>query len=394
MPVIVKHTAEFRASPFNLLQTFRNLSAFHQRTRGAHMSGGSQRLPFIDALKAVACQLIVLHHLAFYGPMSDSVSEIAPGLVAWLSDHARIAVQVFLVTAGFLAAKALAPQGMLRFASPLALIRKRYLRLVIPYALVLALAIVAAALAREWMQHESIPAEPTATQIIAHLLLLNDVAGFDALSAGVWYVAIDFQLFVLMLCALWLAQRLQQPTADAGLWPGPALVMALGCASLFVFNRDPVWDTWGLYFFGTYAMGATAFWASDRTRPMLWIAVLALPVLAALAVDFRLRIAVALLIALSLAFARRSNLLYRWPQGRLFAFLGRIAYSVFLVHFPICLLVNAACVRFLPQAPWISAAGMLTAWLASIAGGALFYRVVEGPVRSRIAGPALLAQPA
>jgi EAL domain-containing protein (putative c-di-GMP-specific phosphodiesterase class I) len=38
-------------------------------------------LAFIDALKALACQLIVLHHLAFYGPMSDHAYRWHPTLI-------------------------------------------------------------------------------------------------------------------------------------------------------------------------------------------------------------------------------------------------------------------------------------------------------------------------
>ena len=41
-----------------------------------------KRLPFIDALKALASQLIVLHHLAFYGPMSDYARSLAPETMA------------------------------------------------------------------------------------------------------------------------------------------------------------------------------------------------------------------------------------------------------------------------------------------------------------------------
>ena len=62
------------------------------------------RLALIDAFKAIASQLIVLHHLAFYGPMSDVAQDLAPALFAWLSQDARIAVQLFLVISGFLAA--------------------------------------------------------------------------------------------------------------------------------------------------------------------------------------------------------------------------------------------------------------------------------------------------
>ena len=66
----------------------------------------------INVLKAGAAQLIVLHHLAFYGPMSDHVQPMWPALIDWLGDSARIAVQVFLVIGGFLAAKSLAPAGL------------------------------------------------------------------------------------------------------------------------------------------------------------------------------------------------------------------------------------------------------------------------------------------
>ena len=65
----------------------------------------------INLMKAGAAQLIVLHHLAFYGPMSDHVRPMWPSLIEWLSDTARIAVQVFLVIGGFLAAKSLWPAG-------------------------------------------------------------------------------------------------------------------------------------------------------------------------------------------------------------------------------------------------------------------------------------------
>ena len=54
-------------------------------------------MPLIDAFKALASQLIVLHHLAAYGPLSVAARQIAPGTVDWLYDYARMAVQVFLV---------------------------------------------------------------------------------------------------------------------------------------------------------------------------------------------------------------------------------------------------------------------------------------------------------
>lgn len=347
------------------------------------MNAASSRFPFIDALKAIASQLIVLHHLAFYGPMSDFAEDLAPQLIAWLSQEARIAVQAFLVIGGFLAARGLAPHGRLTAEAPLAVLAKRYRKLVTPYLVALLLAIAGATLARLWMAHDSIPEPPDVRQFLAHTALLHNLLGYDALSAGVWYVAIDFQLFGLLLGILWLARGIGAGAGRAVSAPaiGLCLVSGLAAASLFHFNRDADWDNWGLYFFGSYALGALAYWASGRARRPFWLLLIALVVIAALLTDFRSRIALALVVALALGIARRSALLDDWPQNRVLSWLGQISYSVFLAHFPICLIVNALFSRFAQDAPEIQAVGMLLAWLASIAGGALFHRFVES--RSR-----------
>jgi len=330
----------------------------------------TQRLVFIDALKALASQLIILHHLAFYGPMSDSAAELIPQTVDWLSQYARIAVQIFLVVGGFLAVKGLAPHGISRVENPLRMIWQRYARLVLPMATALCLAIVCAAVARNWMDHDSIPDVPTLKQFAAHAALLHNILDVDALSAGVWYVAIDFQLFSLLVLVFWGGRYF---CAYAGM----ALAGLLAVASLFYFNRDADWDIWALYFLGSYGMGAVACWAANRYRATLWLGVMTVVVVAALVLDFRLRIAVALVTALALGIASASGLMSRWPDFKVLAYLAKISYSVFLVHFPVCLVVNAAFVHWAPDTAWVGALGMGVAWASSLAVGAVFYRYVE-----------------
>lgn len=62
------------------------------------------------------------------------------------------------------------------------------------------------------------------------------------------------------------------------------------------------------------------------------------------------------------------------------AWMGRISYAVFLIHFPVCLVVNAAFTRFAPSQPEVQLAGVLAAWLASLAAGAAFHRWIEQPL--------------
>ena len=78
----------------------------------------SRRQAHIDVLKVIASQLIVLHHFSAYGPLSDAMNEALPRITAWLYDYARMAVQVFLVLARYLAVRSLAPDGVLRGEAP------------------------------------------------------------------------------------------------------------------------------------------------------------------------------------------------------------------------------------------------------------------------------------
>ena len=337
------------------------------------MNREGSRLAFIDALKALASQLIVLHHLAFYGPMSDYAQELCPGLMSWLYDYARIAVQAFLVMGGFLAAKALTMDGRLVDKPLVALVWRRYLKLVLPYLGALLLGMLGAALARSLMTHEATPTLPTLPQFVAHVLLLQSVLGFDGLSAGVWYVAIDFQLYTLLLVTLWLAHRLLPKFPNAGRW----LFALLAVASLFYFNRDDDWDNWAIYFAGAYGLGAIVQWTVRRGTAPVWLASVIALVALALSLDFRLRIAVALVVAILLGLARYTGFIENWPKSRLIAWLGQISYAVFLVHYPTELVTNAVFEHFTPHTPAVQLFGMIVAWGLSVAGGAVFFRQVE-----------------
>ena len=337
---------------------------------------------WINGLKAGAAQLIVLHHLAFYGPMSDYVQPLWPALLDWLGGSARIAVQVFLVIGGFLAAKSLSPAGHAGMDSPLQAVWRRYAKLAPPFLAATLLAAVLTPVAGIWMLHDSMSAAVTLGQLSAHALLLHGVLGYESLSAGAWYVAIDFQLYMLTVSLLWLGGRLAGRRRMG--WLMPLAVTAGITFSLLYFNLDADWDNWAPYFFGSYGLGMLAWWASDPARRpgamTALMAMAAVPVLLALAVDYRSRIALALIVACALFLFGRARTPAQGGAWNIINTLGRISYAVFLVHFPVSLLVNALFIAYVPLEPEWQALGMLTAWGASLAAGAAFYRWVEVPL--------------
>ena len=346
------------------------------------------RQTHIDALKLIGSQLIVLHHLSAYGPVADAVSQAAPGLMRWLYDYARMAVQVFLVLGGYLAVQSLMPTGRASTASPGRTLLRRYLRLALPFMAAMLLAVACAALARQWLSADFMPAAPSWGQALAHALLLHGVLGVDALSAGVWYVAIDFQLFALMALCMWLAHQVGRGHAFARKL-ARALVVGLLLLSLFHFNRDPDWDNWALYFFASYGMGAVAAWAGKSRRPGLILALLALIGVSALALDFRGRIALALAVALWLG-TKLWPRAVKWRHKRVPALptvlvrpvsvLGQASYALFLVHFPVLMLANALFVHAGLTTPLAGLIALLVSWGACTAVALGFAYHVEIPL--------------
>jgi len=172
-----------------------------------------------------------------------------------------------------------------------------------------------------------------------------------------------------------------------GVTPRVFVVLCGGLAvwSLFWLNRLRHLDNYAVYFFASYYLGMLVGWALHGTvsRPLVW-ACLGVVVLA-LCYEFRPRLFVALLTTLLLLVGTRAEGLRGWPSNRLVTGLGRISYSLFLVHFPVCLVVNAWGSRHLSTSPHAALFGMLIAVVLSLATAAVFYRAVESrcvPARS------------
>jgi peptidoglycan/LPS O-acetylase OafA/YrhL len=355
----------------------------------------------IDAIKAAGCVLIVLHHLSFYGPMSDVVAKAWPGVVNWLYDHGRLAVQFFLVCAGFLTAGSLARYATLDLSEALKLTWQRYLRLVIPLLAALSFTVLVSEWVRPGFEHASLSAPPDWGQALAHVALLQHVLDLEALSAGIWYVAIDLQLYAMALGCLVLLKAWPRAQTAPGSVPGAdgrdwgdarrwALWCVLVCASLWWWNLDADLDDLGVYFWGSYGLGLLAgearqqaAWGRAGAQARLWMMGVMLVLVGCVAwwLEPRSRIAVAWGVAALLVAAPEA-----WFKGEAIGssrwraavqWLSGVSYSVFLSHFGVSLAVNAAVTAYWPDALWANALGMLLALLLSLLLGSWLHGLVE-----------------
>ena len=338
-----------------------------------HAMQKNLRLPFLDAMKGLGCLAIVLHHLAIYGPMSNVVGQAAPQLIEALILYARLAVQMFFVLAGFLVASQIAPEGQTIDQAPASRIWKRYKRLITPFLFAVASATLITALVRPWFEHDSLSDAPSISQFISHALLVHDLLDIQALSAGVWFVAIDFQLFATTV----LLTALMHRSAGIGRAVFPLIILLLSAISLLFINRYSAYENYAPYFFGAYGLGMLSYWSTRPARAVIGLVTICALGGIALMLEFRNAITVALATAVLISIASQKAWLERWPKPGVLTWLGHRSYSIFLIHYGICIGFNAIWHKFFPTGLIANTLGIFAAVLTSIAAGALLYRYVE-----------------
>jgi peptidoglycan/LPS O-acetylase OafA/YrhL len=343
----------------------------------------------IDVLKVLAAQIIVLHHCVSYGPLASVASIQLPHVSSILFDYGRYAVQIFLVMAGYLAAQSVgklmaighADSNGSRTRLVLHLAIRRYLRLVGPFVVALLITMACASLARQWSAEEYIGQPETIAQVLAHLFLLQGVLGYDSISAGVWYVAIDWQLFTALAVIYVVFQR---PVMRIG------IMSILIVASLLYFNRHADYENSFIYFIGSYGLGILAYWAGGLNAinaNLPWVSAkkvllaIALIILASALHSVWLRNYLALGIAFLLLYA--GNRSYPNAQSWLASAMQWAsvrAYCAFLIHFAFILLANTALLALGIQSPAIGLSLIALVSVLSWIAACYLYRWVELPI--------------
>jgi peptidoglycan/LPS O-acetylase OafA/YrhL len=276
---------------------------------------------------------------------------------------------VFLVVGGYLVAQSVMSKPI---THPVVHIIKRYLRLVPFYVFALALISMAVAVSRSTIHASWLPSEPTVWQFVAHGLLMHDLLGVEALSSGAWYVAIDFQLYALLIVLCHLLHSAHQQRLS--------VVVALLCiVSMWQFNRVDELDIWAVYFFGAYGLGVLAAWAkrSAFETKVFWLTVLL--AVGALWVEYRTRLSLALLTAVWLVIKPKS--MVHWtPMKRVIHRLSNSAYVLFLTHFGVIVLFSDMWNKSHFYDPDMALALTSFAWLCCVGMGLFLHEKAEVPI--------------
>jgi peptidoglycan/LPS O-acetylase OafA/YrhL len=368
--------------------------------------GFEGRATYIDALRGVAALGVACYHITRYEPVAQSSRELIPQALQACFDHGWIGVQVFFVISGFVIAYSVRDAWVTpAYLGNYAL--RRSIRLDPPYWTTILYVLLLHAVLHLHLGFDSpldVPSklEPSLSWplLASHLLYLQNILHYDNLSAGFWTLCIEVQFYLLYVVGQGIAQRIASRGGNAATAASPAALMVvfapLALGSLFAWNGtaggQAVYDNdmWIVRFFCMFFLGVAAWWAIDGRIPRagFWIYAVAFAVRIVLQAqregwsdDLTVGLSAALAAGVSTYVVGRLGHLPTLLNYGVLQYLGRISYSLYLVHFPTSHIVTTLGWQVSDNAPppAVATAWLVLALVASIAVAHVIYVCVEAP---------------
>jgi len=340
-------------------------------------AGEPARNVTVDGLRGVAAMLVVLYHLCI-----NTETLLRPFTPDWL--HALLGsfgatgVNVFFVLSGFVISMSLrnAPLSG-RYVAMFAL--RRSVRLDPPYWVTIVLCIALAKLSALLFTELAGRGQFPAAQVVAHLFYLQNILGYGDISAVFWTLCIELQFYLVLVLVLTAAYDPARPRtrpilAIAAL-TALSLVLAVGQIKLPVdglFVR--YWHMFGLGVLTCWCVFGDLAWR-------WWWALVAVELFVVCGAAPSLPHFAPILAAVVLVLSRRWVAARDWLGGTVHQFLGKLSYSLYLMH-PIVGWSTISVLKklfgdrpSLPLGLLYVAAGIA----ASVAAAWVLYRLVELP---------------
>jgi peptidoglycan/LPS O-acetylase OafA/YrhL len=321
--------------------------------KSSDKAGGRDRIVVLDFLRGIAALAVVFHHF---------FNVLDPGWLRAASYYGQLGVEVFFVISGFIIPYSLYRSGYtLRNYGTFVL--KRVIRLDPPYVVTVVLIILLGVLSWYVPFQKDQVFQVSAPQILLHFAYVNVFFGYPWLNDVFWTLAIEFQYYLLIGLAFPL---LFSRNAKARL----AAFAALGALSFVIRPSAFIFYFIFLFFMGILTCQYRVGLIGRRQYALL---------LAASIVMALVTTGPAPTAAGSAAVCAILFLEMRYP---VFNFLGKISYSLYLIHSPVGRRALNVFIRLLGAGslgPKLIAIALAT--LVSVASAYALYRLVELPAQ-------------
>jgi peptidoglycan/LPS O-acetylase OafA/YrhL len=343
------------------------------------------RFVYVDALRGIAALAVVLLHL-YHSNMVPQTGYRFPQPLHAIFDNGTLGVYIFFVISGFVIAQSIHGERITpRFVGNFAL--RRSIRLDPPYWVTI-IAMIALSYISNHMQHQRVLPMPTPAAVAAHVVYAQKFFGYPNIVGVFWTLCYEVQFYLMLVLMMGATQRLVA-SGPAVWWRSrwtialPVWIFALICAS----GRLPLTEAFAIYCWPYFFLGVAVNWAHHNDIKPLTVGLLfAGSALALLFVQENIhyqpeQIAMAILTAGSIFAVSRAGKLATWTLGRALQYLGRISYSLYLVHMLLGTPSMRFGIRLLGKQPTFGVALglMIISTAISIVTAHVMYVLVERP---------------
>jgi peptidoglycan/LPS O-acetylase OafA/YrhL len=336
---------------------------------------GQPRYVFIDALRGIAAMAVVFHHL-LYSPLFDALHRTVPKVIMTGCEHGFLGVQVFFVISGFVIAHSL--RSTILAANSLGLFAvRRQLRLDPPYWTVLFGSIALWAVQLVIFGSDRMDPLPSFASVLLNLVYLQKVFGAAEVVGVAWTLCIEIQFYLFFALLMWVGQRGRPSGQPSRL--AVALIVATGALSSLLDPNTPK-QTWLAPYWCFFAAGVLSYWSIRRVVGH-WVFLVFVGGLltSSLRHHWNAPIYAGVLAAVTVYAAGVTGRLTTLLGGPIFQYLGRISYSLYLVHWPVKVVVLSIGFQLTRQNGAAAVGWCILMIMTSIATAHLLYVLVERP---------------
>ena len=343
------------------------------------VTNDQRRFAFLDGLRGVASMMVVVFHL--YAVAAPAVQAWFPPVLSWLCLNGRFGVEIFFVLSGFVISHSVSNgERSWSFLGRFGL--RRSIRLDPPLWVTIFAEIVLIKVSLVLFPDLATKV-PGWTQIVANVTYTQRFLGIPDIVPVFWSLTYEVQFYIVLVGALVLLHRSARSASltrplfvvaflySLGIWLG---TFSLPLEGLFI-------ERWFQFALGVAAWAV--FMGRISRADFAALCVITLVALFALSpTPYRATsTGVALMSALTIAFVSLTGRIERLLNGPAIQFLGRISYSLYLIHLSTGWRFIAALRRVYgsEMGPLVGSATFIGGVLVSVVSAWLMYRAIEAP---------------